>query len=74
MREHFGTRKEFHDYPLIEVLIKERGYILSMMPLVLVLVSVYRRGQRIVGVGVLIIWFLFFLKQKKLKTQKWDSM
>ena len=49
MREHFVIREAFHGYPLIEVLIMERGYRLSMVPFVLSSVAVYSQGSRIVG-------------------------
>ena len=42
MREHFGLRGAFYVYLLIEVIIKEILYRLSMMPFVLALA--YRRG------------------------------
>ena len=47
MREHFGLREAFNGYLLVEVLIITRGYMFSMVPLVLA--TVFHWGVCIVG-------------------------
>ena len=75
MREHFVLREAFHGYPLIEVLIKARGYRLSMVYFALASVSVlYFLGWNIVrwvhrayrASGFLFVCY----EQKKIKTNK----
>ena len=51
MRENFGLREEFNFHPLIEVIIKARGYRLLILPFFLASAVIpsgaaYHRGRR----------------------------
>ena len=66
MREHFGLREAFHGYPLIEFLIMEREYRLSIVTFFIDLVS--RQGRHIlmqvIGASQASGCFFIFLANK----------
>ena len=63
MRENFGLRGEFHEYPLTWVLIKDRGYRLYMM--FFVFSSTYSWGQRLERLVTFLRFYQTILKQKQ---------
>ena len=67
MRDLFGPRGAFHSYQWIYVLIKSRGYRLSMIPFILA--SEYCWGQCFEH----LVFFEFLMKQN-LETKKQDCM